>query len=54
MSPVDQFFWGAVGAAFMWLLMLLACVIWFGLSVWIDAEETPETHAGLTDDRSAP
>lgn len=53
MSAVDQFFWGVVGAAFMWLLMLLACVIWFGLSCWVDAEDKPASRA-VADDRSAP
>jgi hypothetical protein len=54
MSAADQFFWAALGAAALWLLMLLACVVWFALSVWIEADEAPDTHVGLADDRSAP
>lgn len=53
MSELHPFFWGALGAALFWVLTLLALVIWFGLSTWADAEETPDTHAGLADDRSA-
>ena len=52
MSALHPFVWGALGAAALWLLTLLACVLWFGLSAWADDEQATDTHAGLADDRS--
>lgn len=47
---LHPFWWGALGAAAFWLLTLLALVVWFGLSAWVDADPSPDTHAGLAAD----
>ncbi|MBY0469457.1 MAG: hypothetical protein K2Q07_10825 [Burkholderiaceae bacterium] len=50
MSTLHPFLWGALGAAFFWVLALLACVIWFGLGRWAAQDDCYATCDDMVGD----